>query len=228
VNKLIRSTYGNRPVVITMPQHAPECPADFRYACKIEALWAEERVVSAEVLGVIRELNCNVIEAWFPRTYIDLERRSVEIDQELLFETWPYPIEGSARVLAGQGLIWRNLSTGEPIYRRKLSVQEAKNRLEQYWVPYHRTLEFMISQVVDKFGSCLHLHIVESKAEFQEGKEAEFKIVKNLTNCKANLQRVDLQIENSVGFACTLEPRMNAIVENLIDSFRSVESLPCS
>ena len=61
----------------------------------------------------------------------------------------------SPRVAAGLGTVARVVTSGEEIYRGKLSFTEVKQRIETNYVPYHAELQRLISETVEEFGVCL-------------------------------------------------------------------------
>jgi N-formylglutamate amidohydrolase len=60
----------------------------------------------------------------------------------------------------GMGLVRRLYRTNrpEPIYNRLLSPAEVEARLENYYRPYHRTLETLLNETYDAFGCAWHIN----------------------------------------------------------------------
>lgn len=77
-----------------------------------------------------------------PRAYLDLNRSRDELDPAL--------IEGvgkqvhNPRVASGLGVIPRVVANGRSIYRGKLSISEANERITTYWQPYHAMLQSLL------------------------------------------------------------------------------------
>jgi len=61
----------------------------------------------------------------------------------------------SPRVGAGLGTVPRVVASGEAIYRRKLSFDEAKARVAACWNPFHATLRAAVDAAVATHGGCL-------------------------------------------------------------------------
>jgi len=57
------------------------------------------------------------------------------------------------------GLIWRLLDSGEPIYSRKLSVDEVKRRIVAYHQPYQRAVKDALDHAHAHFGAVWHLNL---------------------------------------------------------------------
>ncbi len=64
----------------------------------------------------------------------------------------------SRKTELGFGLIWRTLDSGAPIYSRKLSVDEVKQRIVRYHQPYQRAVKDALDRAFDHFGAVWHLN----------------------------------------------------------------------
>jgi N-formylglutamate deformylase len=102
------------------------------------------------------------VEALFPRSYLDANRNTTEIDASLLDEPWPDPVETDpvalAKVRLGKGLIWRLTDEGMPIYERQLSVAEVRGRIDRCWKPYHDAVRAAIDAAHERHGFSIHLN----------------------------------------------------------------------
>ncbi len=93
------------------------------------------------------------IRAGAPRAYVDLNRSADELDPAL--------IEGvsrqghNPRVASGLGVIPRVVANGQAIYSGKLSMVEARHRIETYWRPYHTALQGQLDQAHLMFGEAI-------------------------------------------------------------------------
>jgi N-formylglutamate amidohydrolase len=103
-------------------------------------------------------LGATLVAARFPRSYIDPNRSLLDIDAALLDAPWPGPAVPSRKTELGIGLIWRKLDSGEPIYDRKLSVDEVKQRIVRYHQPYQRAVKDALDRAFDHFGAVWHLN----------------------------------------------------------------------
>lgn len=90
------------------------------------------------------------LKAGAPRAFVDLNRAEDELDPAL--------IEGvttrrnNPRVATGLGVIPRVVANGRSIYHGKLSMDEASERLDNFWRPYHATLKRLMAENRDRFG----------------------------------------------------------------------------
>lgn len=94
-----------------------------------------------------------LLAAQMPRAYIDLNRSSDELD--------PAVIEGirpgthNPRIASGLGVIPRVVSNGRAIYRGKLSMSEAQERISQVWQPYHDQLTALMDDTKAALGEAI-------------------------------------------------------------------------
>ncbi len=97
-----------------------------------------------------------MLRARVPRSYIDLNREPYELDPRMFSGELPgYANTGSPRVAGGLGTIPRIVSEGEDIYRGRIDFGEARKRIEQIYLPYHRTLSALTNAVLSKVGEVL-------------------------------------------------------------------------
>lgn len=94
-----------------------------------------------------------LICAQVPRAFVDLNRGADELD--------PAVIDGvrrrghNPRIASGLGVIPRVVANGRPIYRGKLTMAEARRRLDQAWHPYHDALDSLLRQALRQFGEAI-------------------------------------------------------------------------
>ncbi|MFC7705758.1 N-formylglutamate amidohydrolase [Plastorhodobacter daqingensis] len=91
--------------------------------------------------------------AMAPRAYVDLNRSSDELDPALiegLRRSMPNP-----RISSGLGVIPRVVSNGRAIYRGKLTLAEAEERLQKVWHPYHAALQGLLQDQINRFGEAI-------------------------------------------------------------------------
>jgi N-formylglutamate deformylase len=156
---LIEPRRGHVPLVLDSPHSGSEYPDDFGFALPQEALRQAEDSYVDELYAAGPDVGATLIAARFPRSYIDPNRSVLDIDASLLEGPWPGPAVPSSKTARGIGLIWRVLDTGEPIYARKLSVEEVKRRIVRYHQPYQRAVKDALDRAHSHFGAVWHLNL---------------------------------------------------------------------
>lgn len=146
------------PLVLDSPHSGTTYPPDFRSVIEPGVLRTAEDTWVGDLWGDAPAIGVPLLQAAFPRSYIDANRSLQDIDPELLDEAWPDALEPSAKVKLGKGLIWRLLDDGTPLYDRKLSLAEVRHRIEACWKPYHARLRDTLDETHRHFGKVWHLN----------------------------------------------------------------------
>jgi N-formylglutamate deformylase len=162
MSSLVRTHPGSAPLVLDSPHSGVNYPADFRPACPLPVLRHAEDTHVEKLYDFAPALGVAWIEALFPRSYLDANRNVTELDTALLEDDWPDPVETDpvtlAKVRLGKGLIWRLTDDGEPVYDRKLTAQEVRDRIERCWRPYHEAVARAIEAAHARHGYSIHLN----------------------------------------------------------------------
>ncbi|MDC1442763.1 N-formylglutamate amidohydrolase, partial [Rhodospirillaceae bacterium] len=104
------------------------------------------------------DLGASLIQALFPRVFVDVNRQPYELDPTMFSDPLPhYVITQNSRISAGLGTIARVVSNGERVYKNKLTFQEAEERINHFYRPYHDALQTLINNTKDEFGYCILL-----------------------------------------------------------------------
>ena len=159
---LIRSLAGSTPLVLDSPHSGVAYPADFGHACDLAVLRQAEDTHVEKLYDFAPALGVAWIEALFPRSYIDVNRNTTELDVTLLEDAWADAIETDpaalGKVRLGKGLVWRLTDEGQAIYERKLSAAEVRMRIERCWKPYHQAVQQAIEAAHARHGYSIHLN----------------------------------------------------------------------
>ncbi|GAB2599972.1 N-formylglutamate amidohydrolase [Nitrincola alkalisediminis] len=147
-----------RTLVLDSPHSGTEYPSDFNYAVALQDLRQAEDTHVDTLFNFAPDIGIPLLEACFPRSYIDLNRSSDDIDEALLNAPWPEPILASEKSRLGKGLIWRILDDGQPIYDRMLSIDEIQHRIQTYWRPYHQTLKQLLQDTYQHHQCVMHIN----------------------------------------------------------------------
>ena len=153
---------GTSALVLDSPHSGTQYPADFLFSCDALALRRAEDTHVDKLYDFAPSLGIHWVEAYFPRSYLDANRNTTEIDETLLDAPWPGAIETDAiamsKIRLGKGLIWRSTDDGLPIYSRRLSVAEVQARVVNCWQPYHAAIQSAIDAAHAQHGYSVHIN----------------------------------------------------------------------
>ena len=114
---------------------------------KSEDCFVDELFANAPTFGA------PLIEARFPRAYIDVNREPFELDPELFDEPLPaFANAQTMRVIGGLGTVPRVVAEAEEIYSAPLSLAVAMERIEQLYRPFHQALSDLLERTRARFG----------------------------------------------------------------------------
>lgn len=162
MNASVLHVPGTQALVLDSPHSGTVYPADFRFSCGSVALRGAEDTHVEKLYDFAPAMGVHWVEATFPRSYLDANRNTTEIDETLIDGAWIGPIEQDAQIMSkvrlGKGLIWRTLDDGTPIYDRKLTVVEVKHRVASCWKPYHDAVAASIDAAHAAHGYSIHIN----------------------------------------------------------------------
>src|SRR5581483_3115324 len=95
------------PLVFDSPHSGTDYPEDFDHTCPRHVLRSAEDTFVHELYAAAPAHGAALIGALFPRSYIDPNRHLADIDQALLAEPWPHPLNPGVKTKMGMGLIRR-------------------------------------------------------------------------------------------------------------------------
>ncbi|CAM4051007.1 N-formylglutamate amidohydrolase [Comamonas aquatilis] len=150
------------PLVCDSPHSGTAYPADFGHAVPMSLLRRGEDTHVATLWDRWPQFGATLIEATFPRTYIDPNRNESDLDPAQIEGEWPVALSPSIKTQQGLGLIWQRISkdgVATPLYERKRTVAELEQRIARYWRPYHAVLAQAIDASVARFGAVWHLNL---------------------------------------------------------------------
>ena len=153
------------PVVYDSPHSGRQYPADFETTLPRTELRRAEDAYVDELLEGALSYGVAILDATYPRSYIDLNRATTDIDPEVLSEPWPAPLAPTEKSARGLGLIRRVAASGNEINARRLSPTEVQKRIDTAFEPYHHALDDLIESTRVKFGMVWHInwHSMKSK-----------------------------------------------------------------
>ena len=145
------------PLVFDSPHSGEIYPADFDHQPARDVVRQAEDAHIGTLWAHAAAVGATLVEALFPRSYIDPNRSLADIDPALIADAWDEPVILTRKTSQGIGLVWRIVSGGVPLYARKLSAAEIRARIERYYVPYHAELAKVLDQRHRAFGAVWHV-----------------------------------------------------------------------
>ena len=140
------------PVVFDSPHSGIDYPPDFPFVCDFQLLRQAEDTYVGELFASAPSHGAPLLEALFPRSYIDVNRAIDDLDQRLLNAPWPEPLHPTEKTQVGMGLVRRICRPGMPMYDRLLSLAEVRHRIDRFYRPYHAALDGLMQAAYARFG----------------------------------------------------------------------------
>ncbi|MDP4796589.1 MAG: N-formylglutamate amidohydrolase [Rhodospirillales bacterium] len=145
------------PLVYDSPHSGFEFPEDMKPAIPFEILRQNEDAFVDALFGHVPVLGAVLVKATFPRTYIDPNRSTADVQVDAVDGDWPDPVNNSIKTKRGAGLIYTKIHGEESIYDRKLTVDEVRHRIDAYWRPYHAALQAELDRLHAAHGGVWHI-----------------------------------------------------------------------
>lgn len=146
------------PVVFCSPHSGRIYPQSFLAASRLDphTLRKSEDCYVDELFQSVVDLGAPLIAARFPRAYLDVNREPYELDPELFSGRLPdFANTQSARVIGGLGTIARIVADSEEIYRERMPIGVAFERIEQLYRPFHAALAGLLEATRKRFGAAV-------------------------------------------------------------------------
>jgi N-formylglutamate amidohydrolase len=148
------------PFVVCSPHSGRVYPPLFLQQSRLDPLTLRksEDCYVDELFAHVAGLGAPLIAAHFPRAFLDVNREPYELDPELFSDPLPdFANSQSVRVAGGLGTIARIVADGEEIYKSRLTLTAALERIEQLYTPFHATLGDLLEKTRRRFGYAILL-----------------------------------------------------------------------
>ncbi|QGX96956.1 N-formylglutamate amidohydrolase [Roseovarius faecimaris] len=142
-------------VVFASPHSGRDYPWSFLRKTRLNAhnIRSSEDAFVDRLFDCAPQMGAPFIKAGAPRAFVDLNRNVDELDPALIEGA---PQAGhNPRVTSGLGVIPRVVANGQAIYSGKISLDEARRRIDDFWRPYHRALAGQLDQAHLMFGQAI-------------------------------------------------------------------------
>lgn len=152
------------PLVFDSPHSSTYIPPDMDTIASRQSLLTSWDAYVDEIWRPATRVGGTLLTAQFHRAYVDANRDSLDIDQDMLSSLWPITLRPSKLTERGMGLVRRYALPGEPMYHRKLRVDEVRKRIALYYEPYHDALRVLLDTAADQFGAVWHINCHSMKS----------------------------------------------------------------
>ena len=146
------------PLVLDSPHSGEHYPDDFDHVPPRLVVRQAEDTHVGRLYRMATTFGATLIEANFPRAYIDANRSLEDLDPAMLASPWPVPLVVSRKTKQGIGLLWRVARGGAPMYDRKLTVEQVQRRIDDWYRPYHGALDAEVDRLHREFGAVWHIN----------------------------------------------------------------------
>ncbi|WP_395665198.1 N-formylglutamate amidohydrolase [Methylocella sp.] len=143
------------PLVFSSPHSGRIYPSSFLTRARLDPtqLRRSEDAFVDQLFADCLSVGAPMIKALFPRAYLDLNREPYELDPRMFDGRLPPGANTrSIRVAGGLGTIPRVVGQAQEIYRERLPVTEALQRIETLYRPYHARLAALLDRAELAFG----------------------------------------------------------------------------
>ena len=167
------------PFIFNSPHSGRIYPRAFVEAARLdfETLRRSEDSFVDELFADAVTHGAPLMRALFPRSFLDLNREPYELDPRMFDGRLPpFANTRSIRVSGGLGTIARVVGEAQEIYPRRLTVDEALDRIDTYYKPYHNALRRLIGDTQRAWGVAVLVdcHSMPSTSTRDETLRADF------------------------------------------------------
>ncbi|MBO6551884.1 MAG: N-formylglutamate amidohydrolase [Roseitalea sp.] len=195
------------PFVFNSPHSGRHYPRRFLDMTRLDALAVRrsEDFFVDELFHGATELGAPMLLAHFPRAYLDVNREPYELDPRMFSDRLPpFTNRQSIRVAGGLGTVPRVVSEGQHIYARRIGFEEARQRIEGIYKPYHSTLRGLLAQTHRQFGQAVLVDCHSMPASIRigaEGVRPDFVVGDRFgTSASAGITEAAINILRAMGY----------------------------
>ena len=143
------------PIIFSFPHSGTAYKETIKDQTKLEnnALRASEDFYVDKLFSKLLDNETYFIKADFPRSYVDVNRDSKEIDRKLFLDiNDELEIKDTPLAISGYGVIPRKVSNDVLIYDKCLSIKEYHNRISKVYLDWHSQTKEIIDDCLKNFG----------------------------------------------------------------------------
>ena len=192
-------------LIVSSPHSGDVYPDSFIEHSRLDALTlrrSEDAYVNQLFSGAMAA-NAPLLQARFPRAYLDVNREPYELDPRMFDGRLPpHANTRSIRVAGGLGTIARIVSESKEIYKGRLPVSEIQLRVKGLYEPYHKALRGLIERAWNMHGLAVLLDCHSMPSQPHTG----------MMFRSGEPERADIILGDRYGASC--DPRFVALLES--------------
>ena len=196
------------PFVFNSPHSGRSYPQSFLDQSRLDAVSirrSEDHYVD-ELFQNATFLGAPMLLAHFPRAFLDVNREPYELDPRMFEGSLPpYANVSSMRVAGGLGTVPRVVAENMEIYRHRFPVEEALDRVENVYKPYHACLRRLVVRTHVAFGFAVLIDCHSMPGNIRvagSGMRPDFIIGDRYgTSASGELSRVAMRLLEDMGFS---------------------------
>jgi N-formylglutamate amidohydrolase len=146
------------PLFFDSPHSGSIYPADYDFILRLIHLRQAEDTYIEELYEEAPNFGATLIDAQFPRSYIDVNRNELDFAPADLADDWPGKLKPGPKAELGTGLAWVRLFGSTDIYASKLTAAQLQHRINTYWKPYHDAISKTHENLFGIFGCVYHVN----------------------------------------------------------------------
>lgn len=196
------------PFVFNSPHSGRVYTRDFLDQSRLDSMTirrSEDHYVD-ELFHSVTHFGAPLLMAHFPRAFLDVNREPYELDPRM-FEgpLPPHANISSMRVAGGLGTVPRLVAENMEIYKGRVPVQDALERIESIYKPYHACLRRLIARTHVQFGIAVLIDCHSMPGNIRlagTGQRPDFIIGDRYgTSSSAELSRTAVALLEDLGFS---------------------------
>lgn len=146
------------PLFLDSPHSGSTYPDDFGSILPLLRLRRAEDAFVDVLFGEAPKLGVTLIDAKFPRAYLDPNRDNTDFSPEDLADEWPGVLVPGKKAVNGTGLVWVRMHGLTEVYGQKLTSAALKHRIDHCWTPYHAAVSNAFDDLHRSFGCVYHMN----------------------------------------------------------------------
>lgn len=204
--EIIEPAICRAPVLFNSPHSGSIYPQEFLARSRLDIgtlRRSEDSFVDELVAGAV-EQGFPLMRAHFPRCYVDVNREPYELDPRMFDGRLPsFANTRSMRVAGGLGTVARVVGDAQEIYDRRIPINEALQRIDTLYKPYHRALRRLFTRLHRDFGAAVLVdcHSMPSMSHREEWPRPDFVLGDRYgTSCVAIVAQTVEESLRSMGY----------------------------